>query len=259
MMFCSIREVLYYNRPIEVATVTVFHNSLKGLEKLIPTIHGYFKAHIFIDGIYKNWPMTEEQKKGNGLSTDGSRELILDYAKISVRKITLLDTPFKSEYEKRMMYLDAELLIRELGVNAILILDSDEYVNLKETNWELFYADLDNKINKKHHGSWNVYGIPVSEYVPQRGFDNYQDYPSLWYKPWDMIYKPQSHYQFINCRWELTRHFNDNYSQYPIDKIEGIKVYHDHGVREEGYTQSKEEYHSWLRQHEQDLVNRKYR
>src|SRR6185312_9515762 len=102
MMFCSIREVLYYNRPIEVATVTVFHNSLKGLEKLIPTIHGYFKAHIFIDGIYKNWPMTEEQKKGNGLSTDGSRELILDYAKISVRKITLLDTPFKSEYEKRM-------------------------------------------------------------------------------------------------------------------------------------------------------------
>ena len=135
---------------VEIATVTVFWNSLEGLANLIPSMYGHFKAHVFIDGIYKNFPMSDEVRAGNGLSTDGSREYIWDCDEANgeldtVPHLYLYNAPFKTEYEKRSMYLDAELLIKTLDVDAILILDTDEYIG-DLTDWEFFYKDLYDKI-----------------------------------------------------------------------------------------------------------------
>ena len=237
---------------VEVATVTCFWNSLEGLKKQIPSIHGRFKGHVFIDGVYKEWPLSPEERKFNGLSTDGSREYIKSFQDPIAMNIVLLDAPYKTEHEKRSMYLDPELLLRRLDVDAILILDSDEYVDCNTAQWEYFYDQIEHICLRQHKESWNVYGIDLAD-VGQR-FESFQGHPRLWFKPWNMMYKPGSHYQFINNKRELN-HLNDNYSQYPYVTIKGIRIWHDDSWKNPVYLQKKNEYELWLTEHEQKLSN----
>jgi glycosyltransferase involved in cell wall biosynthesis len=234
-----------------------FYNAVKELERCLDSLdldkkYGIDYA-LCVDGKYPNF-------KGNSkLSTDGSKELVQSYSNAAI-----LDC---ADYEihKRNLYLN----VTENLTDYILIIDSDEYIEPDGKDWKAFRKNLAS-IHKKNPGH-DIWSIDIEsnsdDYVEtveqilgkpyqkkkRHSWDirEYQPKPRIWYHPWQFEY-------FLNhYTW---RHKDPNYPDYmresvfgvtSWDVIPGIKLLHDHKLRNQEHLEKRLQYHRWLIQFEQ--------
>jgi hypothetical protein len=90
-----------------------------------------------------------------------------------------------TELEKRQL---TPTIAKELNIDFMIILDSDEYIDVNETDWEKFVQKCIEIAIDKYHGQYNLFGIKVED-----GPQNYRYLPRLWYRPED-IYYDSTHY-----------------------------------------------------------------
>ena len=146
-----------------------------------------------------------------------------------------------TEFMKRQKYVD---MAKEYDVDALLIVDSDEYVYENkewdfEKNWEKFRRHVYSYIIK--YPQHNVYSIRiiVNEYL---GNDYYG---RVWTNLENMNYVQNSHYKFGNIETDdvtdaLFTH------QTPWGVVEGITLKHDHTLRSDEDMKNRREYQDFL-------------
>lgn len=101
-----------------------FWNDLPGLVRLTESLRGW--PCIFVDGRWLNYG------RGQPLSTDGSREYLIDMG------YSIIDAPDMIEWQSRNAYIEEA---QRLGYDYCIVIDSDEWVvNHMVTN-ELDGAD----------------------------------------------------------------------------------------------------------------------
>jgi hypothetical protein len=97
----------------------------------------------------------------------------------------IVESPPMTEFEKRNL---APLIAKRKLVDFLLIIDSDEYIDMNETDWEKFREKCIEIAIDKYHGQYNIFGIKVED-----GPQNYRYLPRLWYRPED-VYYDATHY-----------------------------------------------------------------
>lgn len=236
-----------------------FYNAERELERCLESLdlgkpNGIDYA-VCIDGKFPNFQGRTK------LSNDGSREVVKSFP-----KTVLLDCP-DYEIHKRNKYLQAT----EDNTDYILIIDSDEYIDSSEKNWWYFRSNIIEKhqlnAGSKGHDIWSIdvesnspdYVETVEQILGKayqkrrRSWDlqEFQPKPRLWYHPW------QFEYHLNHYTW---RHKDRNYAEHAREstfgvsswgEIKGIRLLHDHKLRDKEYLEKRLNYHRWLIQFEQ--------
>jgi len=108
------------------STGSIFYNDVEGLARLMPTIQD-FDYNIFIDGSWPDWGNSD-------ISNDGSRAIIASW-----EKSRIIDMPQRMPRDKYDKILrECELL----GVDYLVVIDSDEYVK-HPFDYEKFKQELE--------------------------------------------------------------------------------------------------------------------
>lgn len=143
--------------------------------------------YIFaVDGTFKFL------KRKQGLSP----KYIRDYLK-SIPNVILVDAPGLLEHEKRMKYID---LCIKYDTDWLLIMDADEYVDNKQSDWNEFYTNL-SRIHRNTKGP----RIHATTHVTQ----NHKNpaVPKLWLRPFLIRYeKTHNFFRYItdDTIWKST-------------------------------------------------------
>jgi len=221
-----------------LAVATCFYNDVNGLERELDSVFlqlpmRYTKA-IMIDGIFKGYPDNKP------LSYDGSRELIRSYQdRYGEDKIDLYNYPQLHERKKRQKYVD---IAAKQQIKFVLILDSDEYVQVKssvdflselrsiEKKWK-----ISNEVQPWHTPRiGNTINVQCLDNVPGMNIDSYQSRPRLWYRPGDMHYTDRHYWwkrkdQVI----EKGQNFEMALQYQSLTFSNNLTILHDHSCRSE--------------------------
>lgn len=168
-----------------LASQHCIYNEIDGLKQLIPSLRlgeGGVDVAVFIDGIFPGFEGKDY------LSTDGSRELILEYQDKNPDTVVLLDMPAEEFFKREL----ANHYIRYRGIPFILILDGDEYIMNNRTDWKRFRDNLQKIYDR--NDEHNIFGIDVN----YGSWDQFWSKPRLWFKPWEVGYIHGSHWRFGN-------------------------------------------------------------
>src|SRR5215208_3259371 len=113
--------------------VNCLERCLDSVLKEDEALRPYVKV-LAIDGKYKGYPIDHD------LSEDGSRELIQQYQdKYGNHRLELYDHPNLHERFKRQRYVD---IAASQQIPWLLILDSDEYIQIAKGRTEKFIREL---------------------------------------------------------------------------------------------------------------------
>lgn len=222
----------------KIAVATLTYDDAIGLDRLYKSIIDKIDFHIIIRTRFPEQPSTVER--------DYDTEIIIEYFKETEPRPIIIDQSVDqfTEYEARNQYLK---IAERLKVDALLILDSDEYVDCGITNWKKFYEDV--AYLKYNHDS-NVYGI-----VGYWGTEH--EKPRLWINPEEMTYYNNSHKLFKN-----KNHDNfldqDGCMMMSKRKITTLRFIHDSSYRTEMRRQAHDQYKRWLDKYEGDIEQRHF-
>lgn len=171
---------------------------------------------IFIDGPYTFFKFKD--KPTPLLSDDGSREFLQEH-----EKVTVVDYP-GYQVDKRMQYVKKA---EELGCDAIVIIDSDEYLHPEYNDWKEFRSWL--KRYSHSHDPLNrgfVFNLLfwVDEHY-EKAYNcietgKFERMPRVWHRPEKLEYYSGVHY------WVRHREFVD-----PHEKLGSTLVDINHGIR----------------------------
>jgi hypothetical protein len=223
----------------KVAIATIVHDDDFGIMRLIDSAYGHIDWHIIVEGKFPNHP-------GEYDFIEGFTEKLIERYQQNKYRIFLMRMAV-NEFTKRMAYLSAA---ENLGIDALLILDSDEYIDCSLTNWKKFNEDID---WLKHHHDSNVYGI-TGYYIGGVGTEH--EKPRLWINPSEMTYLDGSHKLFKN-----KNHDNfldqDGCMRMSTRKISSLRFIHDPTYRTTERRQDHDEYNRWLAGHEGNISDKR--
>jgi hypothetical protein len=241
---------------MNICAVICFYNAKAELARCLESLDldklGAIDKAICVDGKFPNFAPGEPNL---------SRELVKSYG----NKTVLLDV---ADYElwKRNAYLTYLGLRKKF--EFMLIIDSDEYIDPDKKNWPKFRRQIsDYWANKRNH-VYPIMGMKVEANNPDyvetvekitgapynrrpRREDQPKDFqwkPRIWGRPWELEY-------FINhYSW---RHKDPAYVNYLHETsysisfkddglVDGIRILHDHKLRNQDYLDKRLEYHRWL-------------
>lgn len=243
----------------KLAAGIIFYDDVKGVDRLLASIHQGVDLSICIDGKFPQFPSRSD------LSTDGSREVVQSYD-----NTLLVDFP-ASEHEKRSKYL---AVCAEQGVDYLLIVDTDEYAE-EGADWQAFRHNMVQAAEVKHQGLYNVFAVLIEtnsqEYaktVQDKHYmvwtkDNmtgieYGYYPRLWYRPEQMEYNQGTHYLFRNKDPKNRLHFQETNPAMEI--INGVRFLHRNTYRSQDALQARIQYQlGFLVPYEQQLTSTWYK
>lgn len=211
----------YKSLRITLGCAVVFYNDLASLRRCVESVYGNVDYLICVDGkyVYNDWD-TEP------LSTDGSREYIQDIARdFEGQACLLLDKPNLTEAKKRQAYVD---ITQELGIDVLLILDSDEYVYCAD--WIKLRHECYQKMVVRDKMNWQIYNIAFRE-----PFDR----PRLWFQAWKIQVGP-THYDF--CLKDDPKCREINLGGDSLHTIGNIVVSHRHNLRTAEHLFSREKW-----------------
>lgn len=217
-----------------------------------------------VDGRFKHY------RADTALSNDGSRELVKSYS-----NTMLIDVPDAYEIEKRQRYVDACSLLHRQGKEVmnreepdfLLIVDSDEYV--LEYDAEVFEKEIA-VVRGEPWLQYNVFAVMLE--VNSANYDHivhrfnggvapqpksekqFAHAPRLWQRPYEMEYNI-THYNFRNKHPSSSFHYQETNAAVKI--VQGMKLGHDHNLRNERFLKSRFNYQKWLVNFEQEKL-RKY-
>lgn len=216
----------YDSARLSIAVVCCFYNDLPGIKRQLETTAGKFNYCFMLDGRFK-YLKDKDYYFEHPLSTDGSRELVETCYR---QNVYLIDEPDLTESAKRMRAIE---IAQQYGVDCILTLDSDEYVEYLYP--DLFRNDAYEKMVIRDKGLWNIYNVDC------RDRRQYQPRPRLWFKPWEISYGT-THYEFYkrsDVTQELISMGGDEFHL-----VKHIQVRHDQNIRhfEHRHAQERWEY-----------------
>jgi len=220
MAFKLCAGISAYNDKLIIRTL----ESLRTLERV-----------FVIDGRYTNFPMTEE------FSDIELRSKIAGYKNVTSYRFT------GKEPEKRTQYLR---LAEESGFNAIMVIDSDEFV---VGDWGKF---LQNAEKMYDHGRTRIACVPCRGYIfdhPELADQPRQAktrWPRLFFKPAGLKYDPDFHATLMNQFSHAKFDLNEEHG-YPL--VEGITIIHSSAERGPLYKSRRDEYHTWLMEKEAEI------
>jgi len=171
---------------------------------------------IFVDGPYTFFKFRDRPTPL--LSDDGSREFLKKQ-----EKVTIVDYP-GYQVDKRMQYVKKA---EELGCDAIVIIDSDEYLHPEYNNWKDFRFWLSRYIHSYDPANqgfvFNIFFWVDKHY--EKAYNNietgkFDKIPRIWHRPEKLEYYNGVHY------WVRHREFTD-----PNEKLGSTMVDIDHGIR----------------------------
>lgn len=239
-----------------IASGTVFYNDVKSLERTLESLKDKVDWMICVDGRFKHF------KDGNssGLSRDKSRELVRSYD-----NAILIDMPHTYEIQKRQAYVDYcnSMFRNAQKINYLLIVDSDEYV--LEYDQTTFEKEID-IISKPPYAQYNVFAIMLeinsgkySHIVhkftggnnPRTTTPNNRQFAHssrLWQRPYEMEYN-MTHYNFRNKHPSSSLHYQE--SNCAVKIVNGMKLGHDHVLRDDKHLDMRYQYQKWLVEFEQ--------
>jgi hypothetical protein len=106
---------------------------------------------------------------------DAVRQVARDYGAIFFENHVPI-----SEFLKRSF---ASIYAETLGLDFLLIIDSDEYIDMSRTNWKKFKQKAIDLAVNKYDGMYNIFSCIV-EY----GNQTYKALPRVWYRPEQVRY-----------------------------------------------------------------------
>lgn len=238
-------------KDYSIVSGTCFYNDCKSLERTLESLKDKVDLMICVDGRFKHY------RADTALSNDGSRELVKSY-----NNAILIDVPDAYEIEKRQRYVN-ECFSKDF----LLIVDSDEYVF--EYDQSLFEKEIA-VIRGEPWIQYNVFAIMLE--VNSANYDHivhrfnggvapepraekqFAHAPRLWQRPYEMEYNV-THYNFRNKHPSSSFHYQETNAAVKI--VQGMKLGHDHNLRNERFLKSRFNYQKWLVNFEQEKL-RKY-
>jgi hypothetical protein len=217
----------------KIAVGTLIYNDAKGFERLSDSLDKNIFIHLVVDGKFPNQPGEHE------FSDDGLTDSILK--QLNKEHFIWLDYCPEDEFLKRQRML---WLCKEFKVDALLILDSDEYVDCGTVNWTQFYQDVYHEL---YHSKTNVFGITGV-------WQGQHEKPRLWLRPEQMTYVDGSHRIFKNKSHDDFLDI-DGCMQMHKRKITSIKFIHDASYRSEQRKYEHDIYYAWLNRREGEIAD----
>lgn len=212
---------------------------------------------VCVDGRFKHY------RADTPLSDDGSRELVKSYD-----NAVLIDVPDAYEIEKRTAYIDfcRKRFNNFEPIDYLLIIDSDEYVfEYDEKIWEKELTDIN--VGDTPYHQYNVFAVMleinsgkyqhiVHEFVkgnpPQVSRERqFAHSPRLWHRPYEMEYNV-THYNFRHRHPSSSLHYQETNAAVKI--VDGMKLGHDHVLREDKHLDRRRAYQKWLVEFEQNKL-----
>jgi len=95
-------------------------------------------------------------------------------------EMDVIAAPPMTELQKRSQ---APLIAKQREIDFLLIIDSDEFIDLQQSDWDKFKENCIKWAIDIHHGMYNIFGVYVED-----GPQNYRALPRLWYKPEEIYY-----------------------------------------------------------------------
>jgi hypothetical protein len=210
-----------------IAVGNIFYNDVVGLNRLLKSCWEHVDLIFCIDGPFRDYNKAK-LKKISPISTDGSRDLVGQYA-----NTILLDAPYLLEHQKRQVYLDQ---CKKYNVDYLMIVDADEYF-LPDSNWSEFEEERD-RICKEDY----IYNLKNYTDLQPLGLVPL-DQARLWKNPGKLEYLNNHHYQFTlrNTSKALTAKYT----------LYSVKLAHDPmPVRSEDRHEEHHKYIKWLEGYE---------
>ncbi len=197
-----------------------FFMSIQELKRCLSTITPYMKYIFCVDGRFLGFDYPTP------LSTDGSRELVMEY-----ENTVLIDAPDLKEINKRQIYLDKT---KEHDIDLLLVLDSDEFAECD--NWSLFeeYCRSEYKINNKQTTQFGVLVENANTY----GRNQFDPRPRIFANPWDI--KHTDHRTFV------TKSNSRPVGTTCVIEGAGFKLRHNYTLRHESYNELRLSYQKQL-------------
>ncbi|MHA1961702.1 MAG: glycosyltransferase family A protein [Candidatus Thorarchaeota archaeon] len=159
---------------MEWAAGVIFFDDKKSLGRCLDSIHEHVDYLICVDGRFA------EFEAPNNLSTDGSRETVCSYP-----NSILVDFGGRRQPEKRNKYLQ---LAAELGVDTLLVVDSDQYV---EGDFLEFKENALKAIEKAGDGPC-LFSVRIRN--EKEGFSYTFDSQRVYFRPQFLRMHPVCHY-----------------------------------------------------------------
>lgn len=229
----------------------VFYQDVRSLERTLRSFYDKVDYMFCIDGRYKHFG----DDSTPGLSTDGSRELVQSFD-----NAVLVDVPDAYEIQKRQKYLD---LCGEYDIEYLIIADSDEYV--LEYNEHEFKFNCASKCETHPYNKYNIFSLYLE--VNQPNYDHivhtitgrnkpsigtsqqFAHHPRLWRRPYEVMYKAR-HYNFVN-KDPKKGSLHHCETMAPVAIIQGIKLGHNHLLRNKEFLDNRLKYQTKLVEFEQ--------
>lgn len=195
---------------------------------------------IAVDGRY------EGHTGSKPLSDKKTRDLFKTIQTPSV----IIDAPDTSQIVKRQIYFDKS---EGYKLDAIIVMDSDEYVVNDKTDWALFIEELERHITENKHTFIKGYTIPLiinqKRYTPDYAMNSAR----VFYRPWELQYV-DNHFTIRNKRTAVNMGYQSD-----TTKLEHLTITTDHKLRSKGYMLEHDLYEKWQQANEETPENIKKR
>lgn len=222
---------------LKIAIGLSFYNDFDSLRRMLMSCQSYpIDLIIAVDGRYEGYPTKEPL----------SNKQTIDLFKGFQTPYTYISAADESQNKKRDVYFAA---CKEHGIDCLIVMDSDEYFLHEFTNWPLFIADLEKKIQENAHTYRQAYCIPVvlgDKGIQKMPAGYTENLPRLFYKPWELQYV-DDHYTIRNKKTGVMMTFEGNAT------LSDIAMGHDHALRTEQYNANTEKYEDELIEYENSV------
>jgi hypothetical protein len=210
---------------------------------MLQSLQSYPIDHIIaVDGKYKGHPA----------KTQLSDKECTDLFKSFQIKYDIIPWQNASQIEKRQVYFE---LCKEKGIDVIIVMDSDEYVIHKKTNWPLFVEELENKV--RYNKDTFVQGYTIPLLINQKG----QRYPPnhlinsarVFHRPWELQYV-DNHYTIRNKKTGVNMGYQSDRTV-----LTQLTIGTDHKLRDKEYMDQRAIYEYYQYTDEENTANTKRR
>jgi hypothetical protein len=216
-----------------------FYQDFDSLRRLLTSLQCCaFDLLIAVDGKYKEWPNQDDPP----YSDEACYDLLCSFW--PQLEVQLLAAEDMTQNQKRQIYMDEA---EKHDLDAIIVLDSDEYIICEHTDYQLFKQDLERKITNNQTYR-KAYCVPCKmwDQWPHPNLDGQlQNIPRVYVHPWTMRYA-ENHFTIRDKRTGICQTFEGA----PI--CQHIMMANDHKLRELRYQETSTTYSKALLEWEKE-------
>lgn len=194
---------------------------------------GGFDQAIIIHGRFSNFDLKDED------ALEQTKAIITRFPKDTIKLIALHGGAL-SETDSRNLYMKTAA---ELGYDWLLVIDSDEYLAHKLTDFKEFRRQLQYVMNLGL--SHQIFDVQLDGNIPAY----HGPQPRLFYRPGTIKYWGRHYWWVLEESMKLYKGQSD-----AARVIGGIHLLHDHTIRGSEYYTASINYKEWQDQHEGEDV-----